>query len=332
MIIPYDQYKSGSFPFPDDNINPKLKTKEWAKKWGEAIISLWLKDQTAIPYNRLTEISELRDLANGNQDVTRYQKILLDESEEGGEMEGYMNINFDVFSVMPKFIRVVEGMMEQTEHQVVCTAVDEKSTKEKDELKLRTAFNMKYKEVISEIEAGLGIENGQAFMPESAEELDLYAGMGGFKLSRETEMEEGLDYTFYISEWKEIKQKLIKDLLTFNAICVKDYTDNYTKKVKTRYVDPAMFIGQYSNSYDHKNMEWGGEVVQESVSTIVKQDPSVDPEKLRTLIKQYNGINGNPQLTDTEIGVEFSKTMNNVKWNNFLIDVLDFEWKSINSE
>ena len=332
MIIAYDQYKTGSFPFPDDNINPKNKNNAWAKKWAEAIVSLWLKDQTAIPYNKLTEISELRDLANGNQDVTRYQKILLDESEEGGEMEGYMNINFDVFSVMPKFIRVVEGMMEQTEHQVVCTAIDPKSSKEKEELKLRAAFNMKYSAVISEIEAGLGIENGQAFMPESAEELDLYAGMGGFKLARETEMEEGLDYTFYISEWKEIKQKLIKDLLTFNAICVKDYTDNHTRKVKARYVDPAMFVGQYSNSYDHKNMEWAGEIVQESVSTILKQDPSIDPEKLRSLIKQYNGINGNPQLTDTEIGVDFSKTMNNVKWSNFLLDVLDFEWKSINSE
>jgi len=333
MITPYyTQYNTGSFPFPDDNINPKKKTSEWARKWGEAIVSLWLKDRTAIPYNKLKEIQELRDLANGNQDVTRYQKILLDESEEDGGLSGYMNVSFDVFSVMPKFLRVVQGMMEQTDHQVVATAVDPKSSKEKEELKLRTAFNMKYRDIISEIERGLGIEDGSEFMPESVDELELYSGMGGFKLSRETEMEEGLDYTFYISDWKETKKKIIKDLLTFNACCAKDFTDNYASKVKTRYVDPAAFIGQYSNSYDHRNMEWAGEVIQVSISEIVKQDPSVDLLKLQQLAKSYNGVNGNPELNDIDLGTTFSKVTNNCPWSNFMIDVLDYEWKSINSE
>jgi len=333
MSLPYySQYSTGSFPFPDDNIDPKTKNEGWAKKFGEAVISLFFTDRTCIPYSKLTEIKELRDLANGNQDVLRYQKILLDESEEKGSMEGYMNVSFDVFSVMPKFMRVVEGMMEQTEHQVVATAVDPKSTKEKEELKLRTEFNMKFRPIINELEKGLGIESIAEFLPESVEELQLYSGMGGFKLARETEMEEALDYTFYISEWKETKKKLIKDLLTFNACCVKDYTDKYVSKVKSRYVDPANFIGQYSNTFDHRNMAWGGEVIQISVAEIVKQDPSADLIKLQTLAKSYNGINNNPTLTDAELGVGYDRNTNSCNWSNFLLDVLDFEWKSINSE
>ena len=330
MVLPYDQYSTGSYPFPDDNINPKKKGKSWAKKMGEAIISQWLRNRTCIPYNRLKEIQELRDLANGNQSVAKYQKILLDESEEDGAMEGYMNVDFDVFSLMPKFMRVIEGMMEQTEHQVVATAVDPKSSREKDEQKLRTAFDMQFAEMVKEIESGLGLEQRKKFMPESAEELDLYTSMGGFKLSRETEMEEGLDYTFYISDWKDTKMRLVRDMATINAICVKDYTDNYAGKVKTRYVDPAMFIGQYSNSYDHKNMEWAGEIVQMTVSEIMKQDREVDKLALQKLAKLYNGINGNITLSDLEINVPCDDT--SCKWGNFKIDVLDYEWKSVNSE
>jgi hypothetical protein len=333
MSLPYySEYSTGSFPFPEDNINPKKKDAEWARKWGQAMISLWLKNQTAIPYNKVKEIQELRDLANGNQDITRYQKILLDESEEDGSMEGFMNISFDVFSVMPKFLRVVEGMMEQTEHQVVATAIDPKSSQEKEEMKLRTAFNMKYHNIISSIEKGLGIESGSEFMPETIDELELYAGLGGFKLSRETEMEEGLDYTFYISDWPEIRKKIRRDLMTFNAFCVRDYTDQYAGKVKLRYVDPAMFIGQFSSSYEHRKLEWGGEIIQESISNIVKQDPTIDPDKLQKLARMNNGLNGNPQLTDTDIATAFSQDTYKCGWSGFMVDVLDYVWKSIDSE
>lgn len=330
MILPYDQYKTGSYPFPEDNINPKKKDKEWAKKMGEAIIALYLRDQTCIPYSRVKEIRELRDLANGNQDITQYQKILLDESEEDGALEGYMNISFDILSLMPKFMRVMEGMMEQSEHQVVATAVDPKSTEQKEKAKLEAAFNMQFKEFLDEIEAGLGIQKANKFMPESAEELELYSGMGGFKLSLETEMEEALDYSFYISEWKQIKMKMVRDMATFNAMCARDYTDNYTNKVKVRYVDPQNFIGQYSNSYDHRNMQWAGEIIQESVATILKQDSEIDRNELDKIARRYNGINGNPMLGDHDLTTSLDS--DNSKTNDFKLDVLDFVWKSINSE
>lgn len=330
MPLPYHtQYSTGSYPFPEDNINPKKKNKAWAKKWGEAVISLWLNNKTCIPYSRLKEIQELRDLANGNQDVSQYQKILLDESEDGTAMEGYLNVSFDIFSVMPKFLRVVQGMLEQTDHQVVATAVDPKSSQEKEEMKFRTAFNMKYRDIVGQLEKGLGIESASEFMPESVDELELYSGMGGFKLSRETEMEEALDYMFYISDWKETKKKVIKDILTFNACCVKDYTDNYARKAKARYVDPAMFIGQFSKSYDHRNMKFAGEVIRLSVGEIYKQDPDIDLLELQNLAKGYNGLNGNSLLTDAQMGTEYSSEC---AWNDFMIDVLDWEWKSINSE
>jgi hypothetical protein len=257
MAISLEKYGTGAYPFPKDEINPVEKNDEWGRKWCEAMYARWKAGMTAIPFSQINEFQSLRKLADGRQDILQYQKILLDESEDGQDMKGYMNINWDVFSVMPKFLRVVEGMMEQTDHQVVATAVDPASTDEKEETKLDMEYRMKFKEAVKYIEQGLGIDRSNEYIPESMEEMNLYEGAGGFKLAKETEIEQGLDYTFYISEWKEIKKKLIRDLCVINCAGTKDYTDPYTAKVRVRYVDPAVYVGQYSKHWDHKNMEWG---------------------------------------------------------------------------
>ena len=124
MAISLEKYATGGYPFPKDEINPIEKDEKWGKKWCEAMYARWKQGTTAIPFSAVNEIQSLRQLADGKQDVRQYQKILLDKSEDDADMKGYMNINWDIFSVMPKFLRVVEGMMEQTDHQVVATAVD----------------------------------------------------------------------------------------------------------------------------------------------------------------------------------------------------------------
>jgi hypothetical protein len=76
-------------------------------------------------------------------------------------------------------------------------------------------------------------------------------------------------------------------------------------------------------------MKFAGEVIRLSVGEIYKQDPDIDLLELQNLAKGYNGLNGNSLLTDAQMGTEYSSEC---AWNDFMIDVLDWEWKSINSE
>jgi hypothetical protein len=328
MPLSIAKYVTSGYPFPLDDIDPKEKDKDWGKKWCEAIYASWKQGGTAIPYNRIEEFQLLRDLAAGRQDVLQYQKILLDESDEKGAQTGYMNINWDIPSVMPKFLRVVEGMMEQTDHQVVATAVDPTSTDDKEAAKLDMQYRMKFKEALNYIDKAMGVDKSDEYIPESMEELNLYEGAGGFKLAREREIEEVLDYSFYISEWKETKKKIIRDLCVINCCATKDYTDKYTRKVKARYVDPAKFIGQYSRFQNHKNMEFGGELTQILISDIRKLNPDVPESTLRELADNYNGIRGNISL-DT---LTYNADIRSANYDSFLVDVMDAEWMSINSE
>ena len=328
MPLSIAKYVSSGYPFPLDDIDPKDKDKEWGKKWCEAMYAAWKQGGTAIPYDRIEEFQLLRDLADGRQDVLQYQKILLDETDEKGAQTGYMNINWDIPSVMPKFLRVVEGMLEQTDHQVVATAVDPTSTDDKEAAKLDMQYRMKFKEALNYIDKAMGVDKSDEYIPESMEELNLYEGAGGFKLAKEREIEEVLDYSFYISDWKETKKKIIRDLCVINCCATKDYTDKYTRKVKARYVDPAKFVGQYSRFWNHKNMEYGGEMIQILISDIRKLNPDVPESTLRQLADDYNGKCGNIPL-DT---LSYSEDARSANYDSFLVDVMDCEWMSINSE
>jgi len=329
MEISLEKYGSASYPFPKDEIDPKLKDREWGRKWCEAMYARWKQGLTAIPHSSLKEFQTLRELADGKQNIHQYQKILMDESEDNKDITGYMNINWDVFSVMPKFLRVVEGMMEQTDHQVVATAVDPSSTEEKEDMKLDMEYRMKFREAVNYINKGLGIDNSDQYIPESIEELNLYEGAGGFKLAKETEIEQGLDYTFYISDWRETKKKLIRDLCVINCAATKDYTDPYTAKAKTRYVDPAVYVGQYSKHWDHKNMEYGGEIIQVLISDLRKLNiEGIDEDILRQLAEKYNGYGSNITLAS----LSFDEDLNTANYDCFLVDVLDCEWFSVDSK
>jgi len=323
MAFSLESYTKGGYPFPKDDINPADKNEKWGKKWCEAMYARYKQGKnSAIPFSSVSEFAALRELADGRQSVRQYQKILLDIADPNAAMTGYMNINWDIPSILPKFLRVVEGMMEQTDHQVVATAVDPSSTDEKEAAKLDMQYRMKFKEILDYIDKSMGIDRSGEYVPESMEELNLYEGAGGFKLAKETEIEQGLDYTFYISDWKEIKKQIIRDACVINCLATKDYTDQYTKKVRVRYVDPACFVGQYSKHNNHKNMGYGGEIIQVLISDLRKLNPDIPESELIALARQYSpGLDNYTYDDDAHTG----------NYDGTLVDVMDSEWCSTNS-
>lgn len=323
-------YQKGSYPFPKDDIDPKLKNDEWGKQWCEAIYAAYVSDRAAMPFSSLEELQELRAYADGNQDVSKYQQLLLSENEEDGTLEGFLNLNWDIFSVMPKFMHILTGIFEEQEHDIVATAVDPKSSDEKAKIKLQKWFKSQFRGLMKSVYQMNGVEPEQEWIPESADELKIYETMGGLKIVKETEIEEALQYTFYISDWPEVKRKIIRDYASINCAAVKDYTDQYTKRVKTRYVDPLCLIMQYSKHWDHRNCEYAGELIQESISN-VRKNTSLSEDQLREIAQFYNGKGLNQNISNW---TEDSLKMNNgtFKYDSFMIDIMDAEWFSVNSQ
>jgi len=323
-------YQRGAYPFPKDEIPTDEKGAEWCRKWCEAMYAAYITDRTGVPYSTIDELNDLRDYAAGMQGVERYQEILLDESEEGGDLTGYMNVNWEIFSVMPKFLHIIRGIFEEQEHSIVATAVDPKSSEEREIEKLRKWFKGRYKPIMEAVNQFAGHKPEPEWIPETLDELEIYQQVGGFKLAKETEIEEALTYTEYISDWKEIKRKMLDDFATINCASVKDFTDIYTRKVKSRWVDPVRLVIQYSKHWDHRNSEYAGELISETISNI-RKNTDLTEEQLRNLAQFYNGRSANRNLsswTEEDLRLEGGGW----KYDNFKIEVMDSEWFSVNQK
>ncbi|MBE3086897.1 MAG: hypothetical protein IMZ64_11850, partial [Bacteroidetes bacterium] len=323
-------YQSGTYTFPKDEIPTKEKNEQWGRKWCEAMYAAYVSDRSGVSFSSIEEMQTLRQYAAGNQSVSKYQDVLLDESEDGGDVTGYLNVNWDIFSVMPKFLHIIRGIFEEQEHAIVATAVDPKSTESRDSDRLRKWFKARYKPLLDNINQMAGYKPEPEWIPETADELEIYQSMGGFKMAKETEIEEGLNYTLYISDWKEIKRKMLDDLATINCSAVKDYTDQYTRKAKIRWVDPVQLVIQYSKHWDHRNSEYAGEIISESISNI-RKNTDLTEDTLRQLAQFYNGRSSNQTLKSWGEN-DLSISTGGWKYDNFMVDVMDAEWFSINQK
>lgn len=322
-------YQRGSYPFPKDEIPTPEKDEKWGRKFCEAMYAAYVTDRTGVPYSNIDELLSLRQYAEGNQDVEKYQEILLDESEESGDLSGYLNVNWEIFSVMPKFLHIIRGIFEEQEHSIVASAIDPKSSEDRDLNKLRKWFKGRYKPLLAAVNSMTGNRPEAEWLPETLDELEIYQQAGGFKMGKEMDIEEGLNYSFYISDWKETKRKMFDDFATINCGCVRDYTDQYTRKAKVRWVDPVKLIIQYSKHWDHRNSEYAGELIRESISNI-RKNTDLDENTLRDLAQFYNGRNANQTLASwTED--DLKREGGGWRYDNFMIDVMDAEWFSVNS-
>jgi len=87
---------------------------------------------------------------------------------------------------------------------------------------------------------------------------------------------------------------------------------------------------QYSKHWDHRNSEYGGELISESISNI-RKNTDLSEQTLRELAQFYNGRHANQNLSSwTEEDLQISG--GGWKYDNFMIDVMDAEWFSINQK
>lgn len=338
--------------FPSHNVDPNVKVqKEWCMQFAQAINYLYNNNMTGIGINDVTRFQTLRDYGNGRQSTSQYMDRLIGNKKagpptssqtvsdlnpptrEGNEFarKGYMNINWDIVPVIPKFKNVILGTFESLDHNVYADGIDEKSSADKLNAKWKLWVEMEFKDFFQKFEAESGVKGAKPeYLPESLQELEMFAAMGGFKLKSEMAIEEGIRYTLSISEWQEIKRKLYEDFFDIAVAGVKDYVDPMTQKVKTRYCDPAMCVIPYSQATDYANMPFAGEYVFYTIAElratndIKTGEPAFTEKELETIAVGCANMYGNPDKTK----FSYSEQYQSWTYDGFRIPVLDCEFKS----
>lgn len=319
-------YKTGNHPFPQDNIDPKLKRQaRYCKDYSEAIYSLHIKDQGGVRSSRSRDISILKLYAEGRQPSEKYLNIV-SPKDKTGKRNTYMDLSLDPISVIPKFRSIVVGKFLEMHHDIVADAVDEMSGGErrlmKNKLWAKSELDRALEPFKDLINAGVEFDQAQTIIPESVEELNMMESVGNFKLLWETGIELLLIDAFNSSDWEIIKQRLYENIFDTAMIAVKDYTDLASGKAKTRFVDIERLVVRYSKHKKYDNIDYAGEMMDytpNQIRTFAGEDLSiVDIEKI---------INNN---ASNYTNSSYNNTVDDFynKYGNFDIQVLDVCWLS----
>lgn len=356
-MVKFDKYvqgnpknKIGVYNFPADDVSPETKlTPEWCMQFASAIYYLYSNNLCSVNYGNLTQLQRLRAYGNGAQNPNIYMDILDPKeqvtsgsgvpSEQGPgastsmQRKGYMNINWSILQIAPKFKNYVLGVAEEIEHDVFADGVDEKSSQVKQMEKWRLWTEMKFGQQLGQLAQSAGIQMERPdYVPETAQELEMYSEMGGFKLKSEIAIEAAINYTLDISLYKELKRKCITDLFELGMCGTKDYLDPDTQKVMVRYVNPARGVFPYSYENDFKKMPFAGEFVTYTISDLRSMNkpdgsgPLFTDEELYNIAQQYVGLLGNPMTTLAPYQYQQNYVL--YEWNRFNVTVLDCEYIS----
>ncbi len=342
-----NKYKGDSWVFPNTAIDPRKKDAVYCQKWAEAIFSLYTRARTAWGVDAYTYFQNLRDYSNGRQNTDKYKSFLLSDETAGSsttavaldafddlpltrkaKREGWYNMIFDNISPAPRIMSSLHGQFDKLDFDLYVDCIDPDSRALEEEEAFRRFVEAQNADWQNKIKADLGIPIDENVpMPKSLEELDMMKARGGFKLNVARAMQKLVRYSFNISRWDTVvREKVIDDLICLGYGGVRDYFDTEDNKFKTKWLDPARLVIQFSNEHDYSDSEYAGYYSYWTISNLKKKLPRVPEDKWKELAKASIGVYGNPT---GDFESRYSK-LDPSTWvygyDGFKVPVLETEW------
>ncbi len=340
-----DYFKDKEYADAKDKKFPSSSRKKddsFFLEYFEAMYAEYVQDRGGIPYSRRFDFTLYNLYAEGNQPTEKYMDILCPrERLEGGRVsekrEGWMNISWDILSVAPKFEKIFVGMFEKVEHDITVTAINDKALSEKEDYKWNLWATKQLQEFFSSVDAKAGIESPQQeWLPDTIAELEMFMNES-FKLKTEIAMEMGIDYAFYLSNWREVKKRMLTDWFRKGVAFSEDFVDPVDKKIKVRYLEPERTIVRYSKNPDFSNIDYWGYMDEMTISEL-RVKSGLDEDTLKDIAFNYAGFSNN--VVDFKWDEDYynisGNSINSVNsqlpWDTFRVNVLRGQFITSNTE
>ena len=316
--------------FPSESASPETKKSfDYIIEYGKAMYNKWkYADGGYATDNKRILLN--RKYAEGMQSVDKYKNRF---SMDNGET-AYLNLDWSIVPIIPKYVDLWVGEMINEDLQIQCEAIDPTSRIKKDEERRRLIANMKLKS-FSEFmvkEAGIHVIPEGEFIPEDQEELELHMQLKS-KLATEIAMEESLEFELADNNWVTAKGKILRDLAVIKKSAVKCYFDE-NQRIKFRWVDWANLITPFSVQDNLSDLRYCGEVIKVPLHELRRMAKGeLSDEDLFKIARAYAGEDyGNRQWSYGESFHRYYAQSPYGEYDDFLIDVLDFSFISINTE
>lgn len=196
----------------------------------------------------------------GRQPVQQYQDMFLLNKGQGGEDESFLNVNWQILPILPKFMDLVTSMITKRTTKVTCNAINPIAESEKDKKIFAILADAEMAPLYEELaKAGIqaGPNSGEAEPPQTPEDLELYILSGGLKLAQEMAAELGIEMVMGDDKWMKIMPQLVADLFCTGRAVTREYLDS-TGKLRVEAVRPQECLFDYTTKQDYSNVRWGG--------------------------------------------------------------------------
>ena len=321
--------KYGNFPDPFAPHGQK-SSKAYGINFAKAIEKQWgnSSDERSLFRRRMKDFETNRDYANGTQDTSIYKQILnsLDPNTGDGTL---LNLDWSPVPIVPKFVKIVVNNILSRKPYPNVKAIDPLSQSEKDLKRAEKMFEVKNKEMLSQLEQqGVDIKTDLSSIPETPEEAEIFMDVN-IKTAAEIASQVGTSMTL---EWNDFDQRVyrraVNDLVTCGMAVVKRSNDpNYG--IKEDYIDPAQFFHSYTEDPTFSDLIYAGHVKKISISELkrIAGDELTEEqyEKVAQSVKnKYQ--NRADKLSYKQYDESMERTM--YGYDEFIIEIMDFEFLS----
>lgn len=309
--------------FPSHNVPNQKKDKNWIASY---IKAAWADYNMYYPnqlYNGREKYHETKLYMLGKQSITRYKKLVLPR-KDANEDQSWININWDILPIIPKFRRIALAALNKASYDISIDAIDPVSKDDKNSFYADNAARIIIRDELKKQGVPEDVVPTPDVDADSLEELDMYMNYS-YKHRLATEMEMALKLVMNVNNFEEIWNSILEDIHDYGIGAVRESFDS-AGKIKIRRVNPMNSVMSYSTDPNFRDIQYFGEVLEMTFSELKDLAGSqFTEEEYAKIEEEYT--NG----PSTYISAKESNAVYDRNYDNFRVRVLDLEFYSVNS-
>lgn len=301
--------------YPDPNIDPKLKGKQYIMNYGMAMYHSFRNSGYNIFYNSRREYRDLMAYAMGNQSINQYKERLDVWKDQD---KSWMNLDWQILNLCSKFVNVVHGKLNKTDFNVVATAVDALAMDQKREYKAKLDAYVELKGWMNTI----GVDSSKYFAEDPDISLDPIEQEIKLNMNLKhywcMQMEKAIKHILNNNDFKELRHELIWDLIVLGVGALK-ITERREGLPKIEKVNPENLIVSYTEFPNFRELQHAGEVKFMTPNEFFERaGKEFNPDQRKDIMNRYAKIR--PRYSHDE----GSNTMPTNIGEGRMIEVVDF--------
>lgn len=301
--------------FPKNDIDPKLKNKEWCLQAGKAIWYNWIKGMPpgSIFYAKRLRYREIDAYMMNNQDTTQY--IKWGTGEENADTT-FLNIDNSTDPIIKTHMQKIYGRLKNFQFNICATAIDPLAKGKLDEYFLMQKTKIMLRQAMMQQDPSLANhpllakEAGEA---DDTEELEMQMEFNP-KFIRSKEAEQAINMLFYENEFQKKVEVIDENLCKYGVAVVKEEID-CNNRITIKDIWPGDFMCSHTRDRYFDDISYGAHIERVNLSDIAQYFEADELEQIAELCK---GKDGNPaQIPD---GNDYMRG-----YDSFKATVLSFE-------